>query len=129
MENKVTLDGVEETIVEWRRLSVEVDRLTTKLKAIEDEMRLAMRTIGATIGTLRGVPIVSCRPTKTFRGAAFSKDRPDLVGQYTKTKTVEYIDAGALAEELPDVYAKYRTVSLRPDWKALDSVIGQQGNE
>lgn len=129
MESEVPLDRVEETIVEWRRLSVEVDRLTVRLKAIEDEMRAAMKTIGATIGTLRGVPVISCRPTKTFRGAAFSRDRPDLVGQYTRTRTVEYIDAEALAKELPDVHAKYRSVSLRPDWKALDSAIGQQSDE
>lgn len=120
---QIALDGAAAKFKEWMRLEAELNRVTAERDRVKAEFRSTLRTMGAGIGTFRGMPVLTETTTRTFRGAEFAKARPDLVEQYRTYKTVEALDLDALEREQPAVFADFLTRQLKPDWKAFTAAL------
>lgn len=124
MSKSVSLDVAAEKLKEWQDCERRLAALKAEIGRLSGEFREALRACGADTGTVNGVDVISRRTTKTFRSAEFTKDRPDLVEQYTRAKVVDFLDTEALKAERPEMYTKYLSEALRPNWKQLDVALG-----
>lgn len=117
------MDEAASKLQEWMRAEAKLTAAKVEVERLKEEFRSSMQFWGAGVGTFRGVPVLTRNTTKTFRGREFAKERPDLVEQYTRPKVVETLDLAALAAELPDVYRRYLSEQLKPDWKAFGAAL------
>lgn len=122
-DKQIALDMAASKFKEWMEAEAELKAIQTKVDRLKAEFRSTLRTLGAGVGTFRGVPVLTEIQTKTFRGSDFAKDRPDLAEQYTKPVVVDRLDLAALEREQPAVYAGYLSRQLRPDWRAFAAAL------
>ena len=119
----VALDGAASKFQEWLQAEADLKAAQLVVDRLKDEFRSTLRTLGADIGTIHGVPVLKRTTTKTFRTADFTKARPDLVEQYTRVVAVDKLDVEALRRDLPKVHALYQSEMLKPDWKAFSAAV------
>lgn len=109
-------------MAEWGQAEREAAAAKARADKLKEQFRAAMTALGAEVGTIDGIKVLSHIPTENFRRKEFAEERPDLVDHYTIRKTVEVIDLDRLKAEQPEVFAKFQSKSLRPDWKAFAKV-------
>lgn len=134
IDNGIDLTRTIPVLAQWRaavKALEEAKALEEKLRA---EFKATLTTLGVQAGYLvdsNGVKrqIVSCAPTKSFRGAEFKKARPDLAEQFEVPKMTYELDTDALKKQFPEVYKQFQTVALRPDWKQFDAICNSSTDE
>lgn len=128
-DKAVELDKALVKLREWQEAAAAARKATALADRLKAEFQAFMAITESTVGTVRGLQVVSYRPTEAFRGAEFRQARPDLVQHYTRQVTVEELDVVALRRDLPRVYEQFRSRTMKPDWKALDTALSLPANE
>jgi hypothetical protein len=125
MSQEVPLDLSLPKLLEWQQAEKELAALRSKVEQLKAEFRGAMTSLDAEVGTVGGMPVISRRKTRTFRGKDFAENRPDLLDHYThvRVKAVEELDLAELEKDHPDVYRSFLSETLKPDWRKLETAL------
>lgn len=131
MGKAVDLTATMPLLKEWRQATRDLEAAKAREAHLREQFKATLSTLGVETGYLVDQygarrPVLSCKKTEAFQGAAFRKARPDLAEQFTYLKETPTLDTKMLQEKFPEVYGQFQTVSLRPDWKAVDLVLGDQ---
>ena len=120
----VPIDRALEKLKEWRDAAQAARVAAAKADKLKEEFRVFMSHTGQTEASLRGYKVLTYTASDgSFRGSDFRKERPDLTDHYLKTVTVQEIDWEALKRDMPHVWEEYRTRTLRPDWRSLETIL------
>lgn len=122
--NGVPLDRALAKLQEWQEAAKEARVATAKADRLKEEFRAYLALTGQDEASVRGYKVLTYTPTAgSYRGADFVRERPDLVDHYTRKVVKDEIDWGALKRDLPKVHDEYQTRTLRPDWRALETIL------
>jgi hypothetical protein len=130
-KREVDLTATVPLLKEWRAAVAAMEAATAREKELRGQYKSTLVALGAEAGYLldeNGIrrPVVSCKTTASFRGAEFKKTRPDLWEQFRYLKEVETLDVDALKKQFPEVHRAFQTTAIRPDWKAVDNILGAE---
>lgn len=112
VEKETVLPGQSIALIEARaELAAQVAELNTRKAEVENHLRQLMGE--NTVGTLPGIDDkkVTYRRNGTLRSKQLAEELPDLVEELTHP--IPAFDLDALKRDHPDVYAKYRSRTLR----------------
>lgn len=92
-------------------LAAQVAELESQKSECENRVRQMMGD--ATVGVLPGLdaPKVTWRRNGTFKAKQFAQDHPDVVAELTRP--APQLDMAALKRDYPELYAQYRSRTLR----------------
>lgn len=89
------------------------DSESKRYERVRDQCReqLALLMGKASVGLVNGKEVLKKTQSKQFAWRRFIDENPDIAGDYIVKTLVDEVDKERLAKELPDLYARYCTIS------------------